>query len=485
MILHGDSLDVLKTLPANHYQVCVTSPPYWSLRDYKVPPTVWGGDMVCDHEWVGAGAKEGFTGKARWQHVQNGKGESHTPSADRGRLSRDKHPEAWGLITQGAFCAQCGAWCGVLGLEPTPELYIAHVVQLFREVRRVLRKDGTLWVNLGDSYANDAKGPRGTDKSTLTGGRDYERNASSTSPQQKGWRGSTLGIKRKDLIGIPWAVAFALRADGWYLRRDIVWDKPNPKPESALDRPSTAHEYLFLFSKRAAYFYDNVAVREYATTGNHQHRNVNGPEASHVPGASPHAGLRKTAGPGAGRNCRSVWRIQVRPYKEAHFATFPEELPARCIRAGSSEHGGCATCGAPFRRLVRKGDWSPTQLAIAGANAQGEYRGGATKPYVGGRAEDPSDLKRRILAGMRERVTVGWAPTCKCPPLSAPVPCRVLDPFAGSSATGAAAIRLGRDFTGIELNPEYIDMAERRLKKGGRTPQAEEAEARRRARGGR
>jgi len=471
MILQGDCLTVLPTLPENSVHCVVTSPPYWSLRDYGVPPTVWGGNPRCEHEWVSAGSKEGFAGKDRWQHRRNGKGQETAKHRHTTQIARSSCPEVWKPIEQGGFCRHCGAWRGVLGLEPTPELYIEHIVLLFREVRRILRKDGTLWVNLGDSYANDVKGSRGIYPASTTstlGSPDYESRAQHR--VQKGWRGSGLRIKKKDLIGIPWLVAFALRDDGWYLRRDIVWDKPNPKPESALDRPSTSHEYLFIFSKRANYYYDQVAVREYATYGNHKHRNAVGPVPSHDPhDGRPHTGLREVAGAGAGRNCRSVWRIQVRPYKEAHFATFPEDLPARCIRAATSEHGACASCGAPFRRQVRKGDWNPMQLAVAGANVKGEYRGNATKAYGRG-AQNASELKRRILAGMRERITIGWVPTCKCTQLAPPVPCTVHDPMSGSGATGAAAVRLGRAFVGIELNADYIEMGERRLAKAAEPP---------------
>jgi DNA modification methylase len=341
-------------------------------------------------------------------------------------------------------------------------------VQLFREVRRVLRKDGTLWVNLGDSYANDAKGPRGSDTSTLGDGGKSERLQYLN--EQKGWRGSLLGIKKKDLIGIPWAVAFALRADGWYLRRDIVWDKPNPKPESALDRPSTAHEYLFLFSKRASYYYDNVAVREYATTGNHPHRNATGPEPSHVPMCVATHRPTKTAGPGAGRNCRSVWRIQVRPYKEAHFATFPEELPARCIRAGSSEHGGCAH----LRR------------AVPPAGAQGRL-----EPDAAGdrRRQRQRRIPRRRHQGVRRRPRrEPQRPEAPHPRrdararhgrLGADVPlpqrsrrCRVACSTRSPDPAPPAPQRSGSGatFTGIELNPDYIDMAERRLTKAAEPP---------------
>jgi DNA modification methylase len=251
-----------------------------------------------------------------------------------------------------------------LGLEATPEEYVANLVAVFREVRRVLRADGTVWLNLGDSYASNGvyigdykkRHPEHVDLHTANSDRYPQA--------RKGPRGGEYQIKAKDLVGIPWRVAFALQADGWWLRSDIVWSKPNPMPESVTDRPTKAHEYLFLLSKSARYYYDADAVRE-ADAGTDHARSILNGQPSLEPSnglAGPHTGIRTLDGRnGAGRNLRSVWTIATRPYPGAHFAVFPPELPERCIKAGSPDGGvvldpfaGSGTVGMVANRLSRR-----------------------------------------------------------------------------------------------------------------------------------
>lgn len=326
-LYHGDCLDVLRTLEPSSVHCCVTSPPYWGLRDY--------------------------------------------------------------------------AHAGQLGLEATPGEYVDGLVAVMREVRRVLADAGTLWLNLGDTYASKARGSdAGWESSRLTnpGGSQKAQAASLRSTGER-HRGKSSGLKEKDLVGIPWRVAFALQADGWYLRSDIIWSKLNPMPESVTDRPTKAHEYVFLLSKSARYYYDADAVREpyrydgrKVTTvvgreGSLQHRN-----GERWPGiGKAQAQARAEASPAGadesepmdivnvGRNVRTVWEISTQPYAEAHFATFPQELPRRCIAAG------CAAGGT------------------------------------------------------------------------------VLDPFMGSGTTALVARSLGRRSIGIELNGDYCSLAARRL----------------------
>ena len=258
-LYHGDVLEVLRQLKPGSVQTCVTSPPYWGLRDYGEP--------------------------------------------------------------------------GQLGLEPTPGEYVARMVQVFREVRRVLRDDGTLWLNLGDSYA----GPRGNTRGDGAGGgqaRGVVMFGAAMSIQA-----TPDGLKPKDLVGIPWRVAFALQDDGWYLRADIIWAKPNPMPESVTDRPTKSHEYLFLLTKSPRYFYDAEAIREPLKSTPEQYlRAGKSVRENHAFGAV--AGRPLGDGSFAtvpdGRNARSVWNIATRSYAGAHFATFPLELPERCIKAGSA-----------------------------------------------------------------------------------------------------------------------------------------------------
>ncbi len=334
MLITGDCLEVLPTLEAESVQCCVTSPPYWGLRDY-------------------------------------------------------------GIDSQ-------------IGLERTPEEYVDKMVMVFREVRRVLRDDGVLWLNLGDSYVANKTGGLSLSPSLMTGGRATQE-AATERPNK-----TAAGLKPKDLCGIPWRVALALQADGWWLRQDIIWNKPNPMPESVTDRCTKAHEYIFLLTKSARYFYDAAAVKEPGTPQHPSALNfARATKEAEVPGQLhkqhrldriPTAGKWSREDPqssgrrivesvklaraqgndhdnpfGLTRNRRSVWTITTKPFKEAHFATFPPEIPEICIKAGS-----------------RPGD-------------------------------------------------------------------TILDPFSGSGTTGNVAERLGRKYIGIELNPKYADMGENRI----------------------
>jgi len=255
-LYQGDALETLKQMEDESINCCVTSPPYWGLRDYGVE--------------------------------------------------------------------------GQIGLEKTPEEYVAKMVEVFGEVKRVLRDDGTLWLNLGDCY-NGSGGAGG----------DYSKGGlKEGQPKYPGRKVATL--KPKDLVGIPWMVAFALRADGWYLRQDIIWHKPNPMPESVKDRCTKAHEYIFLLTKSAQYYYDNEAIKEKAVSGTDV-----GILRSKKQATCNHPSILKrqkenidsrTAGDG-NRNKRSVWTITTKPFKEAHFAVFPPELPEICIKAGCPEGG--------------------------------------------------------------------------------------------------------------------------------------------------
>jgi DNA modification methylase len=342
-------------------------------------------------------------------------------------------PPYWGLRDYGDD--------GQLGLEPNPEQYVANLVEVFREVGRVLRDDGTLWLNLGDSYAGSGKGPSN----------DYPRGAehlSNVLSVPNRWLTVPAGLKGKDLVGIPWMVAFALRADGWWLRSDIVWSKPNPMPESVTDRPTRAHEYLFLLTKSARYYYDAEAVRERDTGQDHARQVLDGqPSLEPSNGlASPHRGLRTLAGrDGLGRNRRSVWEIATEPYPEAHFATFPTKLVEPCILAGSSPKA-CGECGVPWERVAERAGGS---FHDHGADA------------VQGQSQDGARRKQRYRDSWHPPMTLGWAPGCEHEDDRGSS--TVLDPFAGSGTVGVVALRHDRDFIGIELSEEYCELARRRI----------------------
>jgi DNA modification methylase len=390
-------LRVLRTLPAESVHCCVTSPPYFGLRDYRIE--------------------------------------------------------------------------GQLGLEPTIADYTDNMVAVFHEVWRVLRSDGTLWLNLGDSCNGSGKG----DAWTTPGKQSTNPGANSNRPTR------CAGLKPKDMCGIPWRVALALQESGWWLRSDIIWHKPNPMPESVTDRPTRAHEYIFLLTKAARYFYDAEAVQEPATSWKGQmesfaRRSSRAQDAASAPpgkqlqhrpdrvatgirfGGTKHAGHNGNhtysgneymAAPM--RNRRSVWTIATRPFRQAHFATFPPQLPEVCILAGTSAQGCCAECGAPWVRKVRR----------SGGSIGRSWNDHNEDEVRGNRITD----KAANGGHGYTRETVGWASGCTCQQ-TARAPCVVLDPFMGAGTTGVVAKSLGRSFVGIELNPHYVEMARRRIGEG-------------------
>src|ERR1700756_497862 len=324
-ILQGDALEQLRTLPAQSVQCCVTSPPYWGLRDYGTAQ--WeGGEAGCDHKRFN-GYPSGLEGSK--ESTYNSKFEK-------------------------LVCGKCGARRidSQLGLEATPEEYIANMVAVFLEVWRVLKPDATLWLNLGDSYAANGVSGLNVNKSSTTfhGGLRDSRQREKTVPP---------GLKPKDLCMMPARVALALQADGWWIRSTIIWHKPNPMPESVTDRPTTSHEYIFLLTKSERYFYDAESIKEPVT---YRTDKIGKPVkvSYHDESAMRNDGNR-IAIRSEDRNKRTVWTIATQPYSEAHFATFPEEIPKLCILAGSKPgdvildpFAGSGTVGQVALELGRK-----------------------------------------------------------------------------------------------------------------------------------
>jgi DNA modification methylase len=348
-IKHGDVRAGLSSIAPGTVQTCITSPPYWGLRDYGTG-TWEGGENDHAHDMVAH---------------RNGRGGSGTP----GKNTAGAFPSA----VHAALCS-CGARRvdHQIGLEATVEEWIDTMVDVFRGVRDALRDDGTLWLNLGDAYASsagDCSGEVGK-KSNLEGARQNQdetrkaraiiRNAAAHSSfhrdrQPKGdvQQKIAAGAKPKDLIGMPWRTALALRADGWFLRSDIIWSKPNPMPESVTDRPTKSHEYLFLLSKSSRYYYNADAVREPLESGpsdlykmqseadRYGGKTLTDDEPLHAANGATHIGQKRGVGKktvtGAlmGRNRRSVWTVASDPFPGAHFATYPEKLIEPCILAGS------------------------------------------------------------------------------------------------------------------------------------------------------
>ena len=503
-LYHTDARSI--PLPDESVHCVVTSPPYWNLRDFGLPPSVWGGDSECPHYWLDGVVAPG----ARSSDSKSG---SKQLNANR----RDRMPTS-------AFCGECGAWLGALGLEPTVGLYVSHIVEIFREVWRVLRKDGTCWINLGDSYSGRRDG----------------------------------NLKQKDLVGMPWRVALALQDDGWWLRSPVIWDKPNPMRESVTDRLTTSHEYVFMLTKsgnrlywahpnrpgarskpppdyrylydetgevveappkgwRAKdsgwrrvnlwrghdYFFDGYAIREPLAEAsiarisqatfwkqqggpkdygngvnpnrstrrtlenlarrtpsgwnvNHDEPNLTGryprkrgkqrghrrPQQGFIDRWDDMTTAEQRAG---GANAGTVWRIATRPFRGNHYATFPEDLPRRCILAGTSEYGVCAECGAPWERVLNV-----------------EYRNPGNRTTNGARSLERRDESAGFAQRLeRSTATTGWQPTCACD--VAVVPATVLDPFVGSGTTAVAAQRVGRRAVGVDASIDYLDLAQKRI----------------------
>lgn len=449
-LIRGHVLDALRCIRSGSVQCIVTSPPYWGLRDYKLVPQVWGGEAGCVHEWgapiqgmrmSGGTAASGLGRDA----ASKSNGMSQAAIVAQNGARRIEPTETFS-------CILCGAWRGSLGLEPTIVLYLAHLVEVFEECRRVLRSDGTLWLNIGDSYWSRPNGSIG--KSGLQG---------SLAPHAENRRAHALRknngtdpvLKHKDACLIPFRLAIALQEAGWWVRSDIIWNKPAPMPESVRDRPTRAHEYIVLLTKSARYFYDAEAVRE-PDKGTDHPRSVLAGQLSLEPSnglSAPHRGIRSPEGRnGAGRNLRSVWTMGPSPFPEAHFATFPPELAERCISAGTSEAGCCSSCGAPRVRVTDR-EFTPQ----ADVSAEKAIRGrNGTKPH--------DSLSRRggSVRGTTAVHTSGWEASCSCG--AGTVPCVVLDPFGGAGTTAMVALRLGRRAVSIELSEEYHGMAQKRIR---------------------
>lgn len=375
-LFHGDVVEVLRGMPPEHVQLVVTSPPYWGLRDYRVD----------------------------------------------GQIGSEPSPDCG---TQGQ--ARCGG------------CFVCKMVEVFREVRRVLRDDGTLWLNLGDTYSSSGGNTGGPSKGLPA------------SRRNDGMRNKMGGLPSGNLVGVPWRVALALQADGWVLRQDVIWHKPSPMPESVRNRCTKAHEYVFLLTKRADYFIDMEAIKEKARTekegdlvpyNGRQNRDARSLGTSTSGNESPDAAPFEASGLS---NKRSVWRVSSQGYAGAHFATFPPKLIEPMILAGTSAKGACVRCGAPWERVTSR---------IGGVVKE---RTTKVESDVGRNGKDGSTLDGEV--GVAE--TVGWAPTCRCTDQSyepLPVrPCTVLDPFVGSGTTAEVCISLGnRRCWGIDLSDKYL-----------------------------
>jgi DNA modification methylase len=362
-ILVGDCIEQIRSLPDKSIHCCITSPPYFGLRDYQMDRQI--------------------------------------------------------------------------GLEDTPEAFVARLVDVFREVRRVLRDDGTLWLNLGDSYAANRAYQVPSTKGGLKHG----------TGQSVGGKGASVpnGLKPKDLIGIPWRVAFALQADGRYLRQDIIWHKPNPMPESVNDRCTKSHEYIFMLSKSSRYFFDADAIKEHGVIPAGTKGAKGSAERANTPGVNSRPPEYKVYD--GFRNRRSVWTVTTKPFKGAHFATFPPDLIEPCILAGAPERC-CSACGMPYEReKIDTGEPDPSYKGSSFSEGKTVARDGGDRTQKGVRTI-------KVAGELR--------PKCKCDSPSGLS--TVLDPFGGSGTTAGVALKYGRRAILCELNPDYVELMDERVR---------------------
>lgn len=418
----GDCREKLKELPNNFFHTVITSPPYWGLRDYGTGKWI-GGDPNCSH----------IAGKSR-------------NDADREFGTKETL-----TVQYRDVCKDCGAVRedNQIGMEPSPEEYVGKIVRTFQEVKRVLRPDGTLWLNLGDSYSSG--GRTSTTNQSVRGDKDY----GVTRPPVSG------SIKPKDLVGIPWRVALALQEDGWYLRQDIIWHKPNPMPESVKDRCTKAHEYIFLLTKSEQYYYDNEAIKEdckqstidrnnYKFNGAFKGQFLGTPNEKRWQDGRP---IENPNFSSDGKsNKRSVWTVPVKPYNEAHFAVFPTSLIEPALLAGCPPKI-CSECGTPYERDM-------VTVEVPDRETRDNMVGVIPK------RDKTSRMNSKNMESLVQEDR-GFTKNCSCSGSQTSAG-RVLDPFGGSGTTALVADRNGRDATIIELNEKYVDIAETRL--GGETP---------------
>jgi DNA modification methylase len=507
-LICADALQGLRQLPDESVDCIVTSPPYWGLRAYGTQPQIWDAAPGCQHEW-------GEAVRTPWANDVPG------PNGRVKNLQASRKAK-W----TGPFCSHCGAWRGELGSEPTYHLYIAHIVTVFTEAHRVLRKTGTTWLNIGDCFATGAgkvgQCPGGGEQGERwagyrgTRGDSPKHAAGAIGPMTQPNRLPQPGLKPKDLCMIPHRIAIALQEAGWWVRMDVVWSKPNPLPESVEDRPTKSHEYVFLLSKSERYFYNVDAIREpYVGITVHDQTG----QGYIAPGQTPQRGNRATSHKGssfsqgktgvnglgrvseaerednpAGRNKRSVWTINTEPYPDAHFAVMPEALVEPCILAGCPPSGKNCDCSELIQTPTGTGciDDPTLEIGRAGLNRprrEGEGRRPINRRQQRGYAEQLSTSPfrsemeqqagsafahyiRTDKSGARplpdglltEWLQIGWLVpvSSECNCPEAPAGV-VLDPFCGSGTVGAVSLLHRRNFIGIDLNPDYIRMARERI----------------------
>jgi len=329
----SNCLEIMREIDSESINCVVTSPPYWALRDYQTEPRIWDGDKGCEHEWG--------TNTQRDTRLQAGNPEFQRPWREQasGRSSSQ-------------FCIKCGAWKGSLGLEPTFDLYIKHLCDIFDEVKRVLRKDGTVWVVIGDSYSGSGKAGSNPEYQS----KHTEFGKPSIHNERFGMPTTNIGVPAKSLVMIPFRFAIEMVNRGWILRNTIIWYKPNCMPASVKDRFTVDFEYVFFFVKNKKYWFEQQLEKTLTKDNSSRNRDIT--KLNNTPGRSRMSGLKVNNYDF--KNKRSVWQVTTKPFKEAHFAVYPEELIKPMIKAGCPDDGiildpfiGSGTTGVMAKKLGR------------------------------------------------------------------------------------------------------------------------------------
>lgn len=435
----GDVRELSKLLGENVLSTIITSPPYWALRHYGIPPSIWGGDPDCEHDFVSYGHKVEMYNNDKRAHWQND------------GVSRQTLPEAWEKVDLGyGFCSKCRAWKGTLGLEPDFNLFVTHLCDIFDKLKRPLRDDGSLWVNLGDTHYT--KSGSGFHFDRMRGNPEGNTNIH----MANAIRGKGL-LPTKCLVLAPFRFAVEMCNRGWTLRNVIIWHKNNVIPSSAKDRFTVDFEYLFFFTQQRKYYFEQQ-LEPYKTPPKQRKRPKPYPDKTINKGKESQSGqgihdgkrVREEFFKNTGRNKRTVWNIINKPTKEAHFATFPKELVKIPVEAGCPEFI-CTKCGKPREKIINK---NPINVR------KHKLHKGKCRDAADGKNPDyqVTGFARTGVQFEYEYEHVGYT---KCDCNAEFKPGIVLDPFGGTNTTGRVAHSLKRDWIAFDVNPEYCEIAEK------------------------
>tara|TARA_Y100000310_G_scaffold167151_1_gene166928 strand:- start:3480 stop:4835 length:1356 start_codon:yes stop_codon:yes gene_type:complete len=429
-VYNGNSLDVLKTFPDESLDMCITSPPYWGLRDYGTEGQIWDGDDKCKHD---------FDKSNRILHTG-----TWSKNGEKNVLPHYKNATKVHWEIEEGVCNKCGAWKGELGLEPTPEMFVNHLCDIFDEVKRCLRPHGSCWVNLGDTYANTGYGKG-------TGNMQNVNVPGAMSPKVK------CDLPQKCLVQIPSRFAIEMTNRGWVLRNEIIWHKPSCLPSPIKDRYTVDFEKMFFFTKKPRYYFkqqfEPMVTKPHAPGNKFHESKVSGPNDRGGKSQWEDTDRVWNKNNSNMRNKRTVWSVSTAKFEGAHFAVYPPELIESPIDAGCPLHI-CSKCGKP-REEVYKTKTNREEDDLQEIVEEQKDRG-----YV---------KQARGYAGIKELQKHGYAKKefveytdCGCG--AEFVPGVVLDPFFGSGTTAEVAMKQDKNWVGIELNDDYVEISDKRLK---------------------